>query len=192
MYQSVLADVRLYELLLRLDQDVARSTQAEGCRWCGGRLDRANYPRKPRGGPADLGPEYGLRLSLCCDREGCRGRVTPASVRFLGRRVYLGAVVVLVSAMLNGPTPRRVAKLRELLGVSERTLRRWQSWWRTAFAESAFWKAAAGRFATPVATGGLPLSLLDRFAGDERDRLVAALRLLSPITTRSARVAMAA
>jgi hypothetical protein len=38
------------------------------------------------------------RFSFCCDRDGCRNRATPPSVRFLGRKVYLGAVVMLISA----------------------------------------------------------------------------------------------
>jgi hypothetical protein len=187
---EVLGDARLYALLLKYDEDLAAEARVAGCE-CGGVLHVSDFPRKPRGGPAGLGAEHERRLSFCCDREGCRGRVTPRSVRFLGRRVYLGAVVVLVSAMVNGPTPRRVAKLVLLIGASRRTLERWRAWWRTAFAESAFWKAAAGRFAAPVARRFLPWSLLDRFEGDERERLVAALRFLSPITSNSARNAMA-
>jgi hypothetical protein len=112
-------------------------------------------------------------------------------VRFLGRKVYLGAVVVLVSAMRHGPTPARVARLEELVGASRRTLARWRGWWLEEFATSRFWRAAAGRFGTPVKVAQLPLSLLERFAGDERERLVAALRFLAPITSGSARGAMA-
>ena len=190
MCQTLLADARLYAFLLECDQDMAAEVRAAGCE-CGGVLHSARFPRKPRGGPADLGPEHDRRLSFCCDREGCRSRVTPSSVRFLGRRVYLGAVVVLVSAMMHGTTPARLAKLGALIGVSRRTLARWRAWWRTTFAESAFWRAAAGRFATPGAPRLLPGSLLERFGGDERARLVATLRFLSPITTTSARNAMA-
>lgn len=190
MCHEILGDARLYGLLLKYDEDLAAEAQAAGCE-CGGVLHVSDFPRKPRGGPSDLGAGHDRRLSFCCDRDGCRGRVTPPSVRFLGRRVYLGAVVVLVSAMLNGPTPRRVAKLVLLIGASRRTLQRWRAWWRTAFAKGAFWKAAGGRFTTPVARRLLPQSLLDRFGGDERERLVAALRFLSPITSKSARKAMA-
>ena len=190
MCHEILRDARLYALLLKYDEDLAAEAQAAGCE-CGGVLHVSDFPRKPRGGPTDLGAEHDRRLSFCCDRDGCRGRVTPRSVRFLGRRVYLGAVVVLVSAMANGPTPRRVAKLVSLIGVSRRTLQRWRAWWRAAFAGSTFWKAAAGRFAAPVARRFLPQSLLERFGGDERERLVAALRFLSPITSKSARSAMA-
>ena len=84
----------LFELLFAIDQDLAANARAAGCPACGGRLHSVRYPRKPRGGPADLGPEYDWRFSFCCAGEGCRRRATPPSVRFLGRRVYLGAVVV--------------------------------------------------------------------------------------------------
>jgi len=66
-------------------------------------------------------------------------------------------------------------------------------WWRTAFAESALWKAMMGWFSpSPPTRDLLPHSLLDRFGGDDRDRLVAGLRFLSPITTTSGRSDMAA
>ena len=68
-------------------------------RFAAGMLHSARYPRKPRGGLDDLGPDYATRLSFCCAVDGCRRRTTPPSVRYLGRRVYLGAVVVLVTAM---------------------------------------------------------------------------------------------
>jgi len=187
----VLQDATLWGLLPKFDEDLAEQARARGCR-CGGVLHRADYPRKPRGGPVALGAGYDRRLSFCCDRDGCRGRVTPPSVRLLGRKVYLGAFLVLASALMNGPTPRRVAALVKLLGgVSERTLRRWSAWWRSAFAESAFWKGSAGRFATPVAAMLLPHALLERFGGDERERLVTTLRFLTPVTIDPARFAMA-
>ena len=38
----------------------------------------------------------------------------------------------------------------------------------------------------PVAATQLPMSLLDRFgAGDDRDRLIAMLRFIAPVTTSS-------
>ena len=40
-------------------------------------------------------------------------------------------------------------------------------------------------FVPPVVASRLPLTLLDRFEGEDRDRLVAGLRFLSPITTGS-------
>jgi len=171
--------------------------QAAGCRACGGRLHSARYPRKPRGGPDELGPSYEWRFSFCCAREGCRRRTTPPSVRYLGRRVYLGAVIVLVTAMQAGLTPVRAQRLQELIGVSVRTLKRWRTWWRTTFVATAFWRAVAGRFLPPVHPDALPASLLDRFGGpDARAPLPRVLRFLGPLTTTSvplgASLAMAA
>jgi hypothetical protein len=107
-------------------------------------------------------------------------------VRYLGRRVYLGAVVVLVSTMIGGVTATRAARLREWLGVSMRTLKRWRVWWRETFVASAFWRDAQGRFMPPVPIDALPASLLERFAGDEPRRLLYTLAFLAPLTTRQA------
>jgi hypothetical protein len=100
--------------------------------------------------------------------------------------VYWAAVVVLVSAMVSGVTAGRAARLREWVGVSTRTLRRWRAWWLGSFVASPFWREARGRLAPPVDESLLPASLLERFAaGEEGDRLALALRFLSPLTTRS-------
>jgi len=79
--------------LLLFDRDLAEGYRLEGCP-CGGSLHRAAYVRKPRGVPWGLPEGFCIRESFCCSREGCRRRLTPPSLRFLGRRVYLGAVVV--------------------------------------------------------------------------------------------------
>lgn len=184
MCHALLRDANLYDQLLTFDHDLAAEARAGGCGFCGGILHSARYPRKPRGGLDELGPGYATRLSFCCAVNGCRRRTTPPSVRYLGRRVYLGAIVVLVTAMLGGITAARAARLREWLGVSGRTLKRWRVWWREAFVASPFWRGAQGRFMPPVATEALPASLLERFAGDERTRLLHALGFLAPLTTR--------
>jgi hypothetical protein len=183
LYLAILQDAKFSALLLRIDLDLAAAARAAGCH-CGGALHRANYPRKPRGGPNDLGPEHNQRFSFCCGIDGCRQRTTPPSLRFLGRKVYFAAVVVLVTAMRHGATPERVQRLRELVGVSRRTLERWRAWWRTAFAQGSFWRAAAGVFMPPVETSLLPASLLDRFESEAEARVVALLRFLGPITSR--------
>lgn len=185
MCLTLLRDSSLYQFLLTIDQGFAEEARADGC-LCGGRLHRADYDRKPRGGPSDLGLEYGKRLSFCCALEGCRSRKTPPSVRFLGRRVYLGAVVLLVSAMQGGITDQRAARLRESLGVSRRTLWRWRSWWRQTFPTNDFWKRERGRFMPPLNDGTLPASLLNHFTGeDNRSRLIQGLSFLAPLTTQS-------
>lgn len=171
-------------LLPKIDADLAAKARAAGCSACGGRLDVANYPRKPRGVDA-LGEDYDLRASFCCAVEGCRRRCTPPSVRFLGRKVYLGAVVVLASALLHGPSKTAVAKLSALLGINRRTLVRWCGWWSTRFATSRFWESLRGRFVPAADAAALPASVLSRMtpAADE-PMVVALLRLLGPVTTR--------
>jgi hypothetical protein len=106
---ALLRDTSFFERLYALDLDLADQARIQGCS-CGGRLHQANYLRKPRGGPAGLLPDRERRLSFCCNRDGCRCRTTPPSLRFLGRRVYFGAVVVLLTAMAHGVTPRRAAE----------------------------------------------------------------------------------
>jgi hypothetical protein len=180
--QALLGDTRLFQLLARMDEDLAAKAQAEGCA-CGGRLHRARYPRKPRGSPAELEEGYAWRHSFCCAREGCRRRKTPSSVRFLGRRVYLGVVVLLATACESGLSRRRVAALREQLGVSERTLRRWRTWWRETFPRTRFWRTARAGFVPSVAVGELPISLVERFAGaDEIERVARMLAFLGPLS----------
>jgi hypothetical protein len=181
MYHELPRDASFWVFLFSVDQDLAESTRVKACS-CGGRLHRANYPRKPRGGE-DLPEDYAYRFSFCCAREGCRKRVTPPSVRFLGRKVYLFAVVVLVSAMRQGPSPRRVRELAQLFGADRRTIARWQVFWRDHVPQTPFWKIARGRLPTMAATI-LPRSLLAAFLGgdDPCQGWGQLLRFLSPIT----------
>jgi len=184
LYQALLQDSSFFDLLLRFDEDLAEEVRLAGCA-CGGALHRACYERKPRGGPAGLGPEHAIRFSYCCEKEGCRRRATPASLRFLGRRVFFGMVVVLVPVLRDGPTPKRLERLSAEFAVSLRTLGRWIRWWRETFGASRFWLASHGLFARPVASQALPSSLLLAFEslGEVRPRVLAMLRFLAPITT---------
>jgi hypothetical protein len=106
------------------------------------------------------------------------------SVRFLGRRVYLGLAVVLMSARHAGQTSA-AARLGEGLGVPVRTLERWRQWWRTDFALTPLWQARCARFMPPVATSRLPGELLDRFTGQATEPLLRLLIFLTPLTVRS-------
>ena len=185
MYQTILSDTNFYRYLLKLDEDLAAEARRKGCA-CGGRLHSARYARKPRGVPEQLQEDYSHRYSFCCAQDGCRKRTTPPSFRSLWRRVYVSVVVVLVTAVRHGMTPARVAKLRETVGVSRRTLERWRRWWVEEFTETAFWRSAMGRLAAPVEKSGLPLSLLECFQkATEHEKTMDLLRFILPLTSAS-------
>ena len=95
------------------------------------------------------------------------------------------SVRALVSAMRHGLSARRVAELWERLGVARSTLVRWRRWWRETFAHSACFEAVRGHLPAPVELGRLPASLLERFEGGERQRVIAMLRVLLPLTTET-------
>jgi len=185
MDHRLLQRVSFWAFLFSIDRDLAATACRAGCS-CGGRLHRADYPRKPRGGPKGLPQEYTYRLSFCCSRDGCRKRATPPSVRFLGRKVYLHAVVILVAAMRQGPTPRRVGELAELFDVHRRTIARWQAFWREEFPQTSFWKVARGQLTLLVELADLPRALLTAFfrkeAPDPLECWKRLLVFLSPIT----------
>ena len=124
MYQAVLTDAKFHEQLLVFDRDLAASARAARCWLCGGALHSASYDRKPRGCPGGLGQGYAERFSFCCGVDGCRKRTTPPSLRFLGRHVYLATVVTLLSALMLGTTPSRLARLSVVPGLDRRTLAR--------------------------------------------------------------------
>jgi hypothetical protein len=183
MYHDLPRSASFWSFLLTVDEDLAEETRKQGCP-CGGRLHSANYQRKPRGTPSQLPDPQCLRLSFCCDRDGCRKRATPRSVRFLGRKVYLAAIVILVSAMRQGPNSRRVRELSKRFGADESTITRWQTFWREHFPQTPFWKVARAGFITLGKIVDLPYSLVDTFLRRHPpcDGWTLLLQFLSPIT----------
>ena len=185
MCLKILEDSRLYVLLLRCDDDLAAVARGTGCS-CGGTLHSARYGRKPRGWVAAQPEGYDRRHSFCCAEDGCRKRTTPPSVRFLGPKVYLGAVVALVTALRHGANARGAAELRRAIGASRRTLARWRTWWREIFTATPFWRAARAMWVPAVSPETLPASLLERFVeGEAWMRLFRLLDFITPVTTRS-------
>jgi hypothetical protein len=183
MYHELFRHASFWAFLFSVDEDLAKVTREAGCP-CGGRLHGASFPRKPRGVRENLPESYRYRLSFCCERDGCRKRRTPPSVRFLGRKVYLGAVVVLVAAMRQGPSPRRILELTELFGADASTIARWRKFWCEHFPQTSFWKVARSRFLPQLDIADLPRALLEAFlhrddSPQDWERL---LRFLSPIT----------
>jgi hypothetical protein len=182
VYQAVLADAKFHEKLLDFDRDLAASARAARCWLCGGALHSAPYDRKPRGCPPGLSRDYAERFSFCCAVDGCRKRTTPPSLRFLGRHIYLATVMTLISALMLGTTPSRLARLSVVPGLDRRTLARWRSWWRSTFSDGPFAAVAKAAMVPPIDIAALPVSLLDRFAGDIEQKLTALLRFLGPLT----------
>jgi len=169
------------QLIEKADHDLAKLIHKQPCPHCGGTLHWANYLRSPRG--LDI---KALRFSLCCSREGCRRRQTPESIRFLGRKVYPGLIVVLASAMNHGLSQNPVAQVRKTLAVSRATLNRWRKWWLSRFVQTSFWKAARARFMPIVCESAMPASLCERFgAAEHLPGMLSLLKFLGPITTVS-------
>ncbi len=159
--------------LVEADSTLAYDAQKRGCPRCGGRLDRADYPRKPRGLPSAWEDAFSRRFSFCCANQGCRRRITPPSLRFFGRRVYVAAVFVLVCA-------RRMSAAAA--GVPKQTARRWRRYFAGPFVQSKFWQVARARFSPPLGPE-LAVSLLQRFGPQTAVALQHCLRFLSPLST---------
>ena len=183
MYHDLPRTARFWRFLFTIDQDLANAIRKNGCP-CGGRLHSADYLRSPRGIDGQIPDCLLIRLSFCCDRDGCRRRLTPPSVRYLGRKVYLGAIIILISAMRQGPSPRRVRELSARFGVNRQTIARWQVFWREHFPQSHFWKIDGARFKLTAEIISLPYSLLNAFLiRHHRCRgWTLLLRFLAPIT----------
>jgi len=183
MFDQIPFKRELFEALLQQDERIVCEVAACGCPVCQGRLHRADYARKPRGALiAPAGEASFTRFSLCCGREGCRKRATPPSLRFLGRRVYLGAVV-LVASMLARVTSS-ATELRRVTGVPPRTTQRWLGWWQGPFISTEVYVAVCARL-IGVSVEELPTSIVERLAGSPAEKVSTLLALLAPLTTGS-------
>jgi hypothetical protein len=173
-----------FEGLTAIDEAIVAQAAQQPCADCGGPLYRGDYPRKPRGGRlAIAAEEMCRRFSLCCGRDGCRHRATPPSVRFLGRRVYVGAVVIVASAIAL--SAMAVRTLVDVTGVPARTLRRWRHWWQGPFTDSAPFKELSARLVAALAHQPLPVALLERLDAAPPCAVTKLLKWLAPMTTTS-------
>jgi hypothetical protein len=164
-------DINFFYLLDAEDARVAAAVKVSGCPDCGGRLDQANYPRKPRGGELGAAGEvFDRRRSLCCARDGCRHRRTPPSLVFLGRRVYLAITVVIAAWRSTATTspPRR-------------TVGRWRAWFG-ALRGTRWWTEQRGRMWPPIEPAEiLPAAIIERVMPHHpfANAVVAALRIVT-------------
>jgi hypothetical protein len=192
MFDDVGLEVEYFAALMHADARIAAAVAREGCPLCGGPLHVANFARKPRGGLlASAGEEYTLRFGLCCGRRGCRRRALPPSLRFLGRRVYLEAVVLFASAWAQVATTLNALKAQT--GVSVRTLGRWLCWWREEVPQLGWWAELRSRLVPPALDeSDLPRSMLEslrRAASTTAELTFLAAKCLAPGTTSMGDVA---
>lgn len=101
----------------------------------------------------------------------------------MGRRVYWGGVVVLVTALRQQrDTGYSARKVMEIFGIARLTLRRWQAFFRSIFTETSIWQKLRGLLIPPVTAEEIPLAVLERL-GLNRDgpetALLRCLRLLA-------------
>ncbi len=175
MYADLATDASFLDQFTAIDFEFLRQAIAKGCPLCGGPLHVANYPRKPRGLPDGLADAFCSRFSACCGH--CRKRCTPWSVRFLGRRVYAGAIVLLATMGVL------------VCGAADRTVDRWSVWWTQVLPATTFWLGLRARFVPAIPATGLPAGLLERFeavVGQQSGKAVtAALVALAPLTSQT-------
>ena len=156
MCHALLQTPAFFALLRRIDEDLMKVARDRGCCHCGSVLHSANYPRKPRGCPPAAHPDCNTRLSLCC--AGCRKRMTPDSVRFLGRRVWLAIVLVLRSSRATGAC---------LDGLPATEMRRYMPWPEMQSEILRWYEAGSRSLGFLVCLLGLDLAVNRIFERDE-------------------------
>jgi hypothetical protein len=105
----------------------------------------------------------------------------------LGRKIgflLLPPLVVLVVVTLRQQRLEGFSaeKVKELFGISEKTLERWMEFYREEFASSPQWKRLRGRLSVAVNNSDLPASLVEQFVRaqqDHRKGLIACLYFLA-------------
>ena len=152
----------VWDALKCFDQKIAEKVKACGCPLCGGILDWASFPRKPRG-VSGLSDER--RFSLCC--RSCRKRVTPASHRFLWKKVYVLLVIAL-------------EPVKGLFGVNRRTVARWRKFWAAELSLTSTF-IANRRHCLPVEFNFDITGVIATFADGVCLRALDMTRLLSPL-----------
>ncbi len=185
MSHDWIPDHNFFRLLDDEDARAAAAVKAASCRDCGGRLDQANYSRKPRGGEVGAAGEiFDRRRSFCCAREGCRKRATPPSLVFMGRRVYLAVTIVMTAwrsaATVTPPSPPSPPRW---------TLRRWLGWFAAELPVTRWFIAVRARLSPPMEPHErLPGALVERFLPHHAiaEAITATLRLFAPLSTVTA------
>lgn len=182
MLSELLLKPELFVVVRKIDDDLAERVREQGCRYCGSKLCRGDYERKPRGGPK-LFEGCEIRRSFCCGNESCRRRTKPPSVMFFGRRVYWGCVILVVLSLRRGGAEGwSTGQLMRRFGVSRQTIKRWAKYFAEEFPKSGVWKRVRGRVIGSVSSQELPGALLKWCCvnqGSESAAVVNCLKLIS-------------
>ena len=183
MLPELLQTTNLFELLHRIDIDLADQQQKAGCPFCGSSLHYSNYQRQPRGGP-NLREELSTRFSFCCSKENCRRRTLPQSTLFMDRRVYF-RVVILIVTTLGQSKPQEYSKnmLSKMLEADRKTINRWLAYFREFFPKSQIWQTVRGFIHPAVANHILPGSLVEHYLKNTKSSQNAILNCLVLLTT---------
>lgn len=102
------------------------------------------------------------------------------SLRFFDRRVYFTAFFVLITCLRYGPTRYRLKELKEVFGVSGRTIIRWREYWKKQFPETALSRELKGYITN--SSKGFPEDLIDKLEvqhGKGQDTIVLVIKNLS-------------
>jgi hypothetical protein len=152
----------VWEYLKGIDYKIALQTKAKGCVECGGTLDWACFPRKPRG---IEGLDSERRMSFCCRQ--CRKRSTPGSLRFLWKKIYV--LFVVATEPVTGA-----------VGVCRRTISRWRSFWAS---ELSVRSQLCGhfRYLLPVEFNFTLPALISNFLNSVDHDAAGLCRFLSPL-----------
>lgn len=184
MSQNFLYKSSFHGHLIEIDREVANIAANKGCRYCGGQLHQADYPRSPMGIPYSFRDGYSQRISFCC--ADCRKRTTPPPVRFFGRRWYPAPLFIFISIMTSGINKRRLAVIQKRFGivVPASTWRRWRKWWRDKFVTTSFWRYAKGHLAPTddITQGSFPRVIVNVYQGNLEEKMLLFLRFLSPLS----------
>ena len=112
-------------------------------------------------------------------------------MRFLGRKVYVGVLLVLFGNVAAGTaraatSAALIASLSTTSAIPVRTLERWRTWWTSAVPATLWWTELSARFVPGIDTATLPAALLARVGGvGVEARLTAVLGLTRPLSTRT-------
>ena len=184
-YHQLVREAIFLKELRDWDEREGAELQALGCRRveCGGKLDRAFYPRALRGHELEINQLSRRRVSYCCRR--CRRRHTPVSVRFLSYKSYSHISVLMTLVLYSGRSPEvTLRKIRTVSGASEVTVRRWRTW-IAEFLNTREWKALRAKLSPLFEVARFPASLVELFqlgGGSLAETLVATLRFLKVLS----------